>query len=117
MLFKHTREYEWSDEVSFRVNAKGGATLAVQELPDWFFAGLKPGDFFEKRIGRAVCHPKENFCRKLGREAAEKAAKLKRFTVVRIVETVGKREITFGVDGFGELIMIKTESGKQVRLA
>lgn len=111
MLFRHFRDTFWE------IAATGGSTLAVQELEPWFFASLKPGDFFEKRFGLAKCHPKDNFCKKTGRELAESKAKVKRFTVVKIVDTVDKREITFNVDGYGELVMYKSQKAQQVRLA
>lgn len=113
MLYKHERMLG----PDFGIAAKGGYTVAVQELEPWFFASLKPGDFFTKKLGVANCHPDDVFCKATGRQVAEKLATSKKFTVTKIVDTVGKREITFDVEGFGELVMLKVELAQSVRLA
>lgn len=117
MIFRHIREIDYDNYVE--ICPTGGMTLAVQELEPWFFAALKPGDFFEKKIGVAKCHPKENFCKKIGREIATSKAKLRKFTVIKVVDTIGKREVTFEIDGLeeAELVMWKSNKAKKVRLA
>jgi hypothetical protein len=115
MIYKHNRECGWVGNDGFGELAKGGSTIAVEELEPWFFAALKPGDFFDKKIGKSRCHPDENFCKKTGREEAEKQAKTKRFTVQSITETIHQRKIAFTVDG--EVIeMLKPAKSKRVRL-
>lgn len=111
MIFRHYRECMWG------IEPRGGFTIALQEIEPWFFSALKAGDFFEKKIGIAKCHPEENFCKKTGRELAEKNAKLRKLTVTKIVDTIGKREITFEIDGIGGLVVYKPEKAQKVRLA
>lgn len=81
MTFYHSRN--WFD-LCTGISAKGGFTAAMEELQPWFFETLLPGDSFEKRIGVAKCHPDENFCKKTGREVAEKNAKLRKLKVVHV---------------------------------
>lgn len=116
MLFKHIRPKELNDEWQAVPSACGGKTIAVQEIQNWVFDNLTPGTSIERRIGVATCHPKEGFNKKIGREIAEKNSKIRRFTVVRIVQTIKSKVITFEVEGFGPIDLVRYSDAKQVRL-
>ena len=63
------------------VEARGGITVAMDELQSWFVEGLKEGDFFEKKVGQARCSDEDNYSKAAGRELSKGRMKAKRFTV------------------------------------
>jgi hypothetical protein len=66
------------------LSARGGVTVAMQEIQPWLIETLKPGDFFTKSVGVARCSDKENYNKKTGREIAQSRMKLTVLTVVSI---------------------------------
>ena len=85
MIYFHWRNYQdlWhSTEGDIRVVAgNGGSTICMEPILGWYFDTLKEGDFFEKKVGMAKCHPDDTYCKKTGRDEALKKAKTKRLTV------------------------------------
>jgi hypothetical protein len=64
------------------LDAKGGETIAMEEVPAWLLDKVETGDFFTKKIGKAKCSDKENYNRKVGRELAESRMKPVVLTVI-----------------------------------
>lgn len=64
------------------LSARGGQTIAMEELEPWFIERLQQGDFFTKKVGKARCSDKENFNKKIGRELAVARMKPMIFTVM-----------------------------------
>jgi len=94
MIFRHVRRLvPESSGVAMVESSFGGFTVAVEELRGWLLPTLEPGNFFEKRIGIAVCSDKDRFNKKIGRELAEKRAKLQKLTVCRVVKEPGKTTV------------------------
>ncbi len=65
-----------------RVSPTGGETIAL-EIPEvWFLEALKPGEFFDRRVGKARCSDDDNYIKKAGRELAESRMKPRRLTCI-----------------------------------
>lgn len=112
MIFKHIRQFGFSDNY-YGISATGGSTIAMEQLEPWFFSSLKCGDFFEKKIGIAKCHPNDNFNKKIGRETALASLKTKKFNVVRIEETVDYRKVTLDMSG-QSIVLVKFSNSEKV---
>jgi hypothetical protein len=86
MIYFHWRKYQdivhSTDGDITVVAGNGGSTICMEPIQGWFFDQLKEGDFFDKKIGMARCHPDDTYCKKTGREEALKKAKTKRLVVV-----------------------------------
>jgi len=73
------------------LSARGGTTVAMQEIQSWLIETLKPGDFFTKSVGVARCSDKENYNKKTGRDIAESRMKPVVLTVVSNKDYSGVR--------------------------
>jgi hypothetical protein len=113
MNFYHER---LMDSNNCSVSAKGGFTIAMEDIQPWFFETLVPGDFFEKKVGLARCSTDDNFCKKTGREVAEKAAKLRKLTVRNVFMDENSRSM-FLQDDLGLVYeLVKYKKAKAVFL-
>lgn len=65
---------------------------SIQRRPSYTFAGIIVGNEFH--IGAAICHPNDQFCKKIGRAKAEGRAKSSNNIVVEIPEEVIKSNKT-----------------------
>lgn len=81
---------------------KVNETVAIVSIQPWFFEALKPGDFFERKLGIAKCNPEDNFCKKTGREIAIKNMKNTKLTVESIYQDIKEK-----------LIVMKDDSGRR----
>jgi hypothetical protein len=76
--FHHVRIYTPSGNLFPR----GGVTIAMSQIPGWYFKTLAVGTFFEESIGKAVCSIEDNYCKKVGRELAQSRMKATRLDVL-----------------------------------
>jgi hypothetical protein len=86
--FCHKRVFEFNMyrfDSPKQYSAKGGLTIAMQELTSWFVNSLQEGEFFVKSIGVAQCSTKDNYNKKVGREISSQRLKQKELTVDRVV--------------------------------
>jgi hypothetical protein len=86
--FCHKRVFEFNMyrfDSPKQYSAKGGLTIAMQELTSWFVNSLQEGEFFVKAVGAAQCSTKDNYNKKVGREIASQRLKQKQLTVDRVV--------------------------------
>lgn len=115
MIFKHVRSFEWDSSRS-RINASsfGGATVAVEELKPWILPTLNPGDFFDKKIGIAICSEKDRFNKKVGRELAKSRAKLQRLTVQKVVKELDKTTVNMLDSAGNSYVFVKYNNAKSV---
>jgi hypothetical protein len=85
MIYFHWRNEQeimhpkYGDIVTIAGN--GGSTICMEPIQGWYFDQLKEGDFLEKKVGMAKCHPDDTYCKKTGREEALKRAKVTMLTV------------------------------------
>jgi hypothetical protein len=94
MIFKHIRIFNWDSSGSYMNESSfGGVTIAVEDLKPWILQTLNPSDFFEKKIGIAVCSKEDRFNKKTGRELAQSRAKLQRLTVQKVVKELDKTTV------------------------
>jgi len=75
------------------VKARGGQTIAMQELTSWFVNSLQEGEFFVKSIGKCRCSDKENYNKKLGRELSSSRMKATKLTVNKVLIFSGTKEV------------------------
>lgn len=80
------------------LSARGGETIAMQEVQPWLIEQLKVGDFFTKLIGRARCSDKENYNKKIGREIAKSRMKPTVLTVISSKDFSGVRVVILSDD-------------------
>jgi hypothetical protein len=106
-MFYHKRNYSMNKYLESCVAARGGSTFYLEEIPAWLFDQLKEGDFFEKKVGKAKCHPDDVYCKKTGREEALRQAKKVRLTVEDIRELAsGNMSMTL-YDGQHSFILVR----------
>lgn len=115
MIFKHLRRFDWdSSGTGMIVSSFGGVTVAVEELKPWIMPTLNPGDFFEKKIGIAVCSKEDRFEKKIGRELARSRAKVQRLTVQKVIKELDKTTVDM-VDSAGNTyVFVKYNNAKSV---
>ena len=106
LQFLHNRIWN-----GFALSSKGGSTIVMDVFAPWFFEELKPGDFIEKRIGIATCHPDENYCKKTGREQATAKIKNTKLTVLDVYKSLGGSYINFTTEN-GEFFRVTKNNGK-----
>jgi hypothetical protein len=70
-----------SSEFIYVMQATGGTTVAMEEIPNWLLSQLNIGDTFEKKIGFAYCSDEDNYNKKTGASLAKERMKLKKLTV------------------------------------
>lgn len=104
MIFRHIRSSS-----SF-----GGATIAVEELKDWILPTLNPSDFFEKKIGIAICSKKDRFNKRIGRELAKSRAKLQKLTVQKVIKELDKTTVTMLDSSENTYTFVKYNNAKSV---
>lgn len=91
MIFKHLRIFDWnSPGLHLDTSSFGGTTIAIEEFKPWILQTLNPGDFFEKKIGVAICCKEDRFNKKTGRDLAQSRAKLEKLTVQKVVKELDK---------------------------
>lgn len=76
-----------------KLEARGGETIAMQEVQVWFAQQLKPGDFFTKSVGKARCSDDENYNKKTGRDIATSRMKAVTLTVISNEDFGGVRRL------------------------
>jgi hypothetical protein len=96
------------------LSAKGGQTVAMQELELWFVESLKAGDFFTKLAGQAKCSDKENYNKKTGRELAKSRMKATVFTVQENNDYGGLRELILKDDKNNSYVLQKRPDHNKV---
>lgn len=113
MIFKHIRSFDWNFSGKFmEVSSFGGATIAIEELKSWVLPTLNPGDFFEKRVGIAICSDKDRFNKQIGRELAKNKAKPTKLTVQKVIKELNKTTVNV-VDSSGNCyVFIKYANAK-----
>lgn len=84
VIFHHKRNYCFNKLGEVETFALGGETIAMEEIQPWLLECIDVGDFFEKKVGKAVCSEKDRYNKKLGRELSLKRMKVRKFTVLRI---------------------------------
>lgn len=115
MIFRHVRSYTWNKSGLYMDSSSfGGATIAVEELKDWILPTLNPGDFFEKKIGIAVCSEKDRFDKKTGRELAKSRAKLQKLTVQKVIKELDKTIVTMLDSSENTYTFVKYNNAKSV---
>jgi hypothetical protein len=92
------------------VDPKGGETIALEVPATWFLETLQPGDFFEKKVGKARCSDDDNYNKKTGRELATSRMKTVRLTCGHN-KLYGEDRIVILIDPTGHQYVLKT-SGK-----
>jgi hypothetical protein len=113
MNFCHIRNQHFHHGIT----AKGGVTVCMEKIQPWFLATLKPGDFFEKKVGIARCRDDENYCKKIGREVAQQNAKARKLTV-QSVHWISDRMWVVLLDDQGiEYSLLKYAKAKEVFLS
>jgi hypothetical protein len=75
------------------IKARGGQTIAMQELTSWFVNSLQEGEFFVKSIGKSRCSDKENYNKKLGRELSSSRMEATKLTVNKVLIFSGTKEV------------------------
>lgn len=91
MIFRHIRCFSWGKSgLHVSSSSFGGATIAIEDLKSWILPTLNPGDFFEKKIGIAICSKEDRFNKKTGRELAQSRAKSQKLTVQKVVKELDK---------------------------
>lgn len=75
------------------ISAKGGQTIAMEELKSWFVNALSEGEFFTKKVGKSRCSDKENYNKKIGRELSLSRAKIITLTVQKILILTNSKEV------------------------
>lgn len=91
--FCHVRRYENDNSCECcgyrgesQLLATGGKTIAIEELSKWFLLSLQEGDFFEKKVGKAICSNEDNYNKKIGAELSSKRMKLTKLQVSKIIK-------------------------------
>jgi hypothetical protein len=115
MIFRHVRRFEW-DKSGLCINSSsfGGATIAIEDLKPWILQTLNPGDFFEKKIGIAVCSKEDRFNKKTGRELAQSRAKLQKLTVQKVVKELDKTTVNMVDSAGNSYVFIKYTNANSV---
>lgn len=115
MIFKHVRRYVWNKSGLYMDSSSfGGATIAMEELKPWILPTLNPGDFFEKKIGIAVCSKQDRFNKKTGRELARSRAKLQKLTIQKVIKELDKTTVSM-LDSSGNTYQfVKYNNAKSV---
>lgn len=108
IVYCHNREFRElkPEDINFKLNAKGGSTVAMEAIPSWLLDQLKMGSTIEKKVGIARCSDDDNYCKKTGREIAQSRLKSTLLKVVNIV-TIGPMVIVFFEDKNKNLFEVK----------
>lgn len=115
MIFRHVRSYAWDKSGLYVTSSSfGGVTIAVEELKHWILRQLNPGDFFDKKIGIAVCSEKDRFNKKIGRELAKSRAKLQKLTVQKVIKELDKTTVTMLDSSENTYTFVKYNNAKSV---
>jgi hypothetical protein len=115
MIFKHIRIFDWNASgLHMDTSCFGGTTIAVEEFKPWVLPTLNPGDFFEKKIGVAVCHKEDRFNKKTGRELAQGRAKLEKLTVHKVVKELDKVTVDMQDSSGNEYVFVKYTNANSV---
>jgi hypothetical protein len=104
MIFKHIH-----NSSSF-----GGVTIAVEEFKPWILPTLNPADFFEKKIGVAVCCKEDRFVKKIGRDLAQGRAKPEKLTVQKVVKELDKVTVSVVDSSGNEYVFVKYTNANSV---
>lgn len=88
------------------ISAKGGQTIAMEELKSWVVNALKEGETFTKKVGKARCSDKENYNKKTGRDLALNRIKVITLTVQKVLILSNYKEIQL-TDAEGNLYCIQ----------
>lgn len=105
MIFRHVR----NSSSSF-----GGATIAVEEFKPWILQTLNPGEFFEKKIGVAVCSKEDRFNKKIGTDLAQSRAKPEKLTVQKLVKELDKTTVTMLDSSSNSYVFVKYNNANSV---
>jgi hypothetical protein len=115
MIFKHIRNFEWNySGLHMDTSSFGGTTIAIEEFKPWILPTLNPGDFFEKKIGVAVCCKEDRFNKKTGRDLAQGRAKPEKLTVHKVVKDLGKVTVNMLDSSGNEYTFVKHHNANSV---
>lgn len=91
------------------VDSRGGQTIAFEVPQAWFLKTLQPGDFFEKKVGKARCSNDDNYNKKIGRELASSRMKSTKLICTSNIEGLDDR-MTILQDPQGNLYILRSKS-------
>lgn len=93
------------------LDARGGETIAMEEVPAWLLGKVETGDFFTKKVGKARCSDKENYNKKVGRQLAESRMKPTVLTVLSNQDFRGVKVLIL-TDDQNNLYQLEQEIGQ-----
>lgn len=94
------------------LDARGGETIAMEEVPAWLLDKVETGDFFTKKVGKARCSDKENYNKKVGRQLSQSRMKITTLTVLSNQDFRGVRVLIL-IDDENNLYQLEKEIGHQ----
>jgi|GEM_PF-6203956 hypothetical protein len=97
--FFHARFARFRKDGEIELSARGGETIAMEEIPVDMFKELQLGDQLEAKIGKAACSVKDNYNKSIGRKIAVGRMKDEIFDVAAIYEQGEEKEVVLLKDG------------------